>query len=129
MDTNLIEDSYTIESVGVSSLTVYYVGYQHCKPSHSWGPGIRDHYLLHHVQSGKGIFQIDDKIYPIKAGDTFLARPGNTIFYQADPNDPWSYCWIGFHGSGCANLLAQTDFSTSGHVIHTDFGNTLADCT
>ncbi len=127
MGSSLVRNSYTIDSVGVSSLTVYYVGYEQCKPGHSWGPGIRDHYLLHHVRSGSGIYQVGEEVYHVKAGDTFLARPGNTIFYEADQQDPWSYCWIGFHGSECADLLAQTDFSVSGHVIHTYFGSELSD--
>lgn len=117
--------SYTIKTMGLSSLTLYYAGYQQCPPEHSWGPGSRDHYLLHHVRSGAGIYTVNDKTYCLKAGDTFLARPGNTIFYQADAETPWSYCWVGFYGSECADLLLRTDFSRSKNVIHTDFGMEL----
>ena len=117
--------SYTIKTMGLSSLTLYYAGYQQCPPEHSWGPGSRDHYLLHHVRSGAGIYTVNDKTYRLKAGDTFLARPGSTIFYQADAETPWSYCWVGFYGSECADLLLRTDFSRSKNVIHTDFGMEL----
>lgn len=128
MESSWARHSYTIQSLGLSSLMVYYVGYQRCSPGHSWGPGVRDHYLLHHVRSGSGIYEVDGRKYRIEAGDTFLSRPGNTIFYQADTHTPWSYCWIGFHGSECADLLLHTDFSSSKDVIHTDFGDQLTNC-
>lgn len=142
MENQWTRHSYTIKTQGLSSLMVYYAGYQFCPPEHSWGPGIRDHYLLHHIRSGTGTFEVGDKKYDLKAGDTFLARPGEKIFYQADRQTPWAYCWVGFNGSECSELLLHTDFSKSTAVIHTDFemdltnhileiyehrGNTLAD--
>lgn len=120
--------SYTIESQGLSSLMVYYAGYQLCPPGHNWGPGIRDHYLLHHIRSGEGIYEVNGRKYHLQAGDTFLSRPGDTVFYQADFHNPWSYCWVGFHGSECSDLLLRTDFSKSKNVIHTDFGMHLTNC-
>ena len=36
------------------SLLVYNTGFQKCPPDYGWGPGVRDHYLLHYVVSGKG---------------------------------------------------------------------------
>ena len=36
------------------SLTVYNVGFQKCAPEYGWGPGVRDHYLLHYIVSGRG---------------------------------------------------------------------------
>ena len=125
MENQWTRHSYTIKTQGLSSLTVYYAGYQQCPPEHSWGPGSRDHYLLHHVRSGAGIYTVNGKTYRLKTGDTFLARPGEKIFYQADRSNPWSYCWVGFHGSECAELLLHTDFSKSTAVIHTDFGMEL----
>ena len=128
MDNKWTRYSYTIKTMGLSSLTLYYAGYQQCPPGHSWGPGSRDHYLLHHVRSGSGTYTVNGKTYNLKAGDTFLARPGTTIFYQADAETPWSYCWVGFYGSECADLLLRTDFSKSKSVINTDFGMELTNC-
>ena len=36
------------------SLTVYNTGFQKCPPGYGWGPGVRDHYLLHYIVSGRG---------------------------------------------------------------------------
>ena len=36
----------------LNSLSVYNVGYQKCDPEYQWGPGVRDHYCIHHILSG-----------------------------------------------------------------------------
>ena len=30
-------------------LTVYNTGYQKCETAYTWGPAVRDHYLIHYV--------------------------------------------------------------------------------
>ena len=45
--------SYKATDKELVSLSVYNVGIQLCDPLHQWGPGIRDHYLIHYVISGK----------------------------------------------------------------------------
>ena len=47
----------------------------------------------------------------LKAGDAFLIRPMDSIYYRADNTDPWSYAWAGFDGSACKEILEQTIFS------------------
>ena len=85
--TNPTEDevrSYYAEDRLLSSLSVYNVGSQKCTPGFQWGPGVRDHYLLHHVLSGKGHFEIRGKTYDLKKGDTFLIYPNMEACYRAD---------------------------------------------
>lgn len=117
--------SYKSQERGLTSLSVYNTGYQQCCASDPWGPGLRDHYLIHHVVSGKGSFTTADKCYEVNAGDTFLAYPDVTISYCPDPNDPWEYYWVGFNGSDAQMLLSQTDFSPQTPVISTHFGDEL----
>lgn len=71
-------------------------GWQHCAPGHAFGPAVRDHYLLHYVTQGAGLFRGSHGEYTLSAGDMFVIRPGETTFYQADGQDPWRYIWIGF---------------------------------
>lgn len=118
--------AFSADSLGISSANVYYTGNASCEPGHFWS-GVRDTYLLHHIYAGEGIYRVNGKEYHLKAGDSFLARPGDAIFYQADTNNPWSYCWVGFQGSECGALLLLTDFAME-RVIHTDFGTELKDC-
>ena len=100
-------------------LSVYFCGSENCSPSHSFGPAIRPHYLLHVILSGRGIYQKAGTIYPLKKGDAFLIPPLESTYYQADQKDPWSYAWVGFDGKECENLLSQTVFADS-FVFHND---------
>lgn len=47
-------------------ITVYQCGMEKCKKLHSYGPAIRDHYLIHFVLEGSGIFYVGGKSYRIK---------------------------------------------------------------
>ena len=49
------KNSYKATAKELVSLSVYNVGYQLCDAGYQWGPGIRDHYLIHYVISGKGM--------------------------------------------------------------------------
>ena len=80
------------------SLSVYNVGFQKCESLHQWGPGMRDHYLIHYVLSGKGYYQTEGKIFPLYPGDVFLVYPYVEVTYYADKKEPWEYYWAGFAG-------------------------------
>ena len=41
------KNSYKVSEKELVSLSVYNVGFQKCDPLYQWGPGIRDHYLIH----------------------------------------------------------------------------------
>ena len=89
--------SYKIPERTLSALEVCNTGMQRCESGYSWGPGVRDHYLAHYVASGCGVYQTGGRLYALSAGDVFLARPDENIFYQADAQEPWVYYWVGFH--------------------------------
>ena len=46
------KDSYKIRKYELFSLSVCNVGHQKCDRNHHWGPGSKDHYLIHHMKSG-----------------------------------------------------------------------------
>lgn len=89
-------------------LAVYSCGVQKCGSCHSWGPAVRDHYLIHYVVAGRGKFSTGSKQYSLKAGDGFLVVPSQIASYCADQADPWEYCWVGFNGSDAKRLMEQT---------------------
>lgn len=74
-------------------------GYQDCTASHSYGPAVRTHWLLHYVVSGTGIFRREGQEYPLTAGDIFVIPPFLETYYEADAAQPWRYIWVGFHSS------------------------------
>ena len=89
-------------------LAVYSCGVQKCGSCHSWGPAVRDHYLIHYVVAGCGKFSTGGKQYSLKAGDGFLVVPSQIASYRADRSEPWKYCWVGFNGSDAKRLMEQT---------------------
>lgn len=109
--------SYTVNEKLLSSLSVYNVGHQRCTPGYQWGPGVRDHYLIHHVINGKGTYEIEGKIWRLKKGDTFLVYPEMEVSYRADDEKPWEYAWVGFAGNDAGSLLANTDFTVKSPVL------------
>ena len=48
------KNSYKATEKELVSLAVYNVGFQKCSPLYQWGPGIRNHYLIHNIISGNG---------------------------------------------------------------------------
>ena len=103
--------SYKMGEDFLNSLSVYNVGYQKCEPEYQWGPGIRDHYCIHHILSGSGVYTTGKVSVRLSAGDTFILFPGVELQYQADKDEPWEYCWAGFMGTDAASIIRNTGFS------------------
>ena len=112
------KNSYKASDKKLVSLSVYNVGFQKCNSLHQWGPGIRDHYLIHYVISGKGFYRYNDSLYEINEGDAFLVFPNEEITYFADKDNPWEYAWVGFSGSDASTIIQATDFSNKIPIIH-----------
>lgn len=74
-------------------------GEQICPPGHRFGPAVRKYVLLHCVLSGKGTYTCGGTVYPVGAGEIFRILPGEETVYQADGQEPWHYCWVGFDGT------------------------------
>ena len=102
----------------LNSLSVYNAGYEKCHPGYQWGPGVRDHYLIHHIIRGKGSYTIEGRAYYLGAGDTFLLFPGVESCYRADEKDPWEYAWVGFAGNDAYSMIANTEFSKENPILN-----------
>ena len=100
-------------------LSIFNCGLERCAPGQTWGPGIRDHYLIHLVVSGKGVFEVGGRTYEVVPGDLFFARPSQLIRYTADEAQPWEYSWVGFNGACAHKLAAQLPF-TDAAPVHRD---------
>ena len=105
------KNSYNDTAKEMVSLSVYNVGFQRCDPLYQWGPGVRDHYLIHAVVSGKGTYSVNGHRYDLAAGDVFLVYPHTTVTYASDRNDPWEYCWVTFTGSEALNVVTDIGFT------------------
>ncbi len=91
-------------------------GYQDCAPSYSYGPTVRDHYILHLVTSGKGTFSILGKTYTVRPGEFFYIPPDTLNYYEADADDPWCYTWVGMKGSILPSVFKRTGLSAENPV-------------
>lgn len=111
------KNSYKATEKELVSLSVYNVGFQRCDAGYQWGPGIRDHYLIHYIISGKGTYHVNNRVYKLSAGDVFLVYPNTEVIYCADTADPWEYAWVGFTGSDAAVILRATDFTRENPCI------------
>lgn len=103
--------SYKVGESLMTSLSVFNVGYQRCAPCYQWGPGIRNHYCIHHIISGKGYYTVAGYTYSLEAGDTFILYPNTEVKYYADGDKPWEYAWVGFMGTDAASIIRATDFT------------------
>lgn len=84
-------------------LRPYQFGWEECAPLHSFGPFVRNHYLLHYVISGYGMLYShtstgDIHEYHLGPNQAFLICPGQINLYTADEKEPWTYVWIEFDG-------------------------------
>lgn len=105
-----------------TSLTLFHCGKEKCKPYHSFGPAIRPHYLFHFILSGCGKYYVNNKIYSINESQGFLIIPGETTYYEADAENPWEYCWIGFDGVDAKMILNNCGLNNES-LIYSDKSN------
>ena len=91
-DKNILNKHFT-------ELNPLVAGWQNCRSGYSFGPAIRDFYVIHYIVSGKGIFKTKKGAFELGAGEYFIIRPGELTFYKADKKTPWNYIWLGFNGN------------------------------
>ncbi len=107
----MIEIENYSRGITFDRLTVSAVGEQFCQKGHSHGPKIRENYIFHFVISGKGVFKTHGKTYNLKANQGFLIGDASPIFYQADMEEPWHYCWIIFSGKQADAIVSKLGLS------------------
>ena len=111
------KNSYYVQNLNLTALSIYNVGFQKCDPGFSWGPGVRNHYLIHYIISGKGIYEKNGRIFHLEAGDCFLVYPNEECMYQADDREPWDYSWVGFAGVDAQPIINAAGFTPEEPVL------------
>ncbi|WP_165005465.1 AraC family transcriptional regulator [Enterococcus sp. ZJ1668] len=94
-----------------------FCGFSKTLPFHSFGPAIRQDYILHIVMEGKGTYHVKNKQYHLKKGDLFLIRPGDSTFYLADAEEPWIYCWLSFGGPEADEIIRHSLFKDDKYTM------------
>jgi len=101
------ETQYTMMYKSNSDLSLYSSGFEKCNAGHSYGPIIRSYHVIHFVLSGEGEFRINEHVFHLKAGDTFLIPAGKIAYYESSITNPWTYTWINFLGINSEMYLYQ----------------------
>lgn len=84
-------------------------GTEECLPKHSFGPVVRDHYLIHFILDGEGSYIVDGNEYKLTKNQGFLMCPNVLTYYEASESNPWTYMWIGFNGLKAKNYLINAN--------------------
>lgn len=89
-------------------INIDFCGKEACLPNYSFGPSIRENYVLHFILNGSGCLHINDNSIHLTAGDCFILPKDRITFYQADELNPWEYVWIGIGGTKVEEFLYRS---------------------
>ncbi|QHT62547.1 AraC family transcriptional regulator [Paenibacillus lycopersici] len=95
----------------VSDLDLYYCGIEEVIQHFTCGPAIRDNCLIHYIIKGSGFFECRGIRHPVKEGEIFAIFPGELTYYETDPDNPWTFCWLGFGGRRTKEMLQRAGIS------------------
>ena len=120
-DENIQFNQYLTRDASTEPLFVYQSGVKRSTPT-GWLsiPRAYDHYIIHFIVQGNGVFMPGHGDYLVHTGEAFLIRPYRFVTYQADTIDPYTYYWVGFNGTEAEKLVTQCGFSEQTPVIQYD---------
>lgn len=102
-------EKYYFDQSDQTDLNVYRCGIEKCKPEYSWGPGLRDHFIVHYILNGCGTFYDGKTTRKLDQGDGFVIFPNRLVTYTASSSDPWTYSWVGFQGLKAESFLNKAN--------------------
>ena len=102
-------------------------GEERCEAKHSWGPGVRSHYVIHYVVSGRGSFYCGMNKFHLKKGQIFVIYPDTIVKYEADEKEPWHYIWVDFYGEEVRPILDLMKITVKSPVKNIQNGTDLVE--
>jgi len=125
---NRERDAMHLRMTQNTDIVPYVVAQEQCKSGHSWGPGIRDYYLVHYIKSGKGVFKAGGREFELHTGQMFFIFPEDISYYIADVSEPWHYCWLSFGGSSAASYLNQAGITLQNPIFTINDNKQIPNC-
>ena len=89
-------ENYPVRGPALPHLEPVMAGRQQCPPDYRYGPVMRQYYIAEYLFSGRGIYTVNGRPYPVREGETFIIRPYEVHLLSADREEPWEYAWFGF---------------------------------
>jgi len=77
------------------------------KPGATFGPAIRDIYLVECCTKGYGSVIINGREFPVKGGDCYILLPGDTVIHTADVIEPREGVSCGIDGLAVKRAINQ----------------------
>ena len=116
---NKAANYHTIEYQQPRNQELYmgHCGIQRCLPDYAYPRCARKGFHLHVVLSGCGKYWVGDQCLPVRAGQLFLLKDGEEVYYQADREDPWHYVWVTFKGTRAREYMEAAGFTDSVYVL------------
>lgn len=93
-------------------------GLERCTPGKAYGPASRSDYHLHVVLAGEGTMEVNGQRSVLHSGQFFLEKPGEVTYYSANPDNPWTYCWVTFAGEKAGYYMRQAGFADGVNVLN-----------
>ncbi len=101
-----------------SELNMYYCGRRIKTLNHSYGPEIREHYLLMYCVHGKATFHGNSGDIRFGSRDLLVMLPNQKIFYEADKGSEWTSWWTGVYGPLVGQFLEMLGVTADNPIIH-----------
>lgn len=110
-----------------NSLDLYlgYCGMEKCLPNHSYGPAVRNDYLIHYIIDGEGTYYVNNKSYKLRKNQGFLIFPNTLTYYEASKHNPWTYMWIAFNGIKAKKYLNYANLNKNNLIFEYSKDNAL----
>lgn len=96
-----------------TELNMYYCGKRDRSENHSYGPAIRDHFLLVYIQEGEAILTCKGKPCLMLPGHILFMFPGEKIYYKVKEEFKWTILWIGVYGKLVYDFIAPLKITPS----------------
>ena len=113
-----MEKSFVLQLTNrqIQDFYLCFCGYEKCDRYQSFCPAVRPNYIVHYILEGEGDYVVEDRRYHLKAGQGFLIEPNTVTFYRANPDNPWTYVWVGFSGPRAPEYLYRLGYNHN-HLI------------
>ena len=83
-------------------------------------PSTLTHNCIHYVMEGYGILRLQDRLFPLTAGQTFFVPRGCRASYWSESAEEWKYIWLNFEEWDLfSEILKKTAFSLTTPVCET----------
>lgn len=100
---------------------------ENLEPGVTYGPVIRDIYILECCTSGYGAVVINRKEFPVGPGDCYVLLPGDVVIHKTAEVNPRSGVWCAVNGLQVGKALSLAGITSENPFVRPElFGEILA---